>query len=1746
MKKLRKSMALLLAMAMVLATFGITVVSAAAFSDTSGHWAESVIDKWSNANVINGYEDGTFLPDANISRAELAKVISAAKQFTSLADINFSDVSGDEWFVSDLRKCVAQGIIGGYEDGTFRPDDAVTREEAATMFQRAYKINSIGLLNFSDNDSISEWAKTSVTALVGAGVINGYEDGTFMPSAPITRAEVVKILDGITAAAESPSQTSNPGGGTGTTGGIGNLGGGGSSGGGGSNNNQNSNSSNVTLNANGGKFSNGSGTKTVTVAKNSVLGSKAVTPSREGYIFDGWYTSKDAADSLIASKKWDVDSDAVTRNMVLYAGWYAEGKSIVSFEVNGGTPSVSSQEVETGGYAAEPTDVVTREHYTFVGWYADNTSKTPFDFKNTVITGNTRIYARWQVNAEYAASEITMPTKTVGQYQNGTILPVPPTVLPGEKVTLNITPPDGFSVDSIPTITYNSKVSDLSVTIEAKNIKDNGDNSFSFVLPDDIQNGTVQVSPHYVEALPTNPPVPTEEPTPTIDPSEPTAKPTVVPTYYFSVPEFSELSSFPAKTEIAGMTVSADSSIESSSKQFAVTTDNPDNSGYKYSKVCKIGKASLSFKVSGSCKIKIDAVSANSSANRAYSLLDGNNKVIGTFTCKGDATNSFNVGYIGEATTLTIKPSDGINLYGIFVEYGGDIPTQAPATPSPTINPDLRYQINVSDTIQNGSIVVNNGNISSDEINTISWNASDIIPSDSVEGETIIYPAGTVLPFNGKNSDDGTITMYDEVSWYNFEDPERGSVVYVRGELNPSANPPFSEDNVPGGNVFMVKAGHSGYLTIDAYVYTNKNFKLYDNVDKQFIEDFTTSESKIYSFTFPCEEGGEYYTYALGSKVGLCNVTYSTGILDAKAGQPITVVTKPDKGYKASSVTVDPEVTVTKKGENTYTFNMPASDVNVGASFIDSTAKEYTATAPKPENGTVKLSKGAAAASAELASEKVTVLNSSDNFLMSDGTGGKWIISADGNAEKVVDDSSDIGGNASSKIKLMDKAVQYVLGESIKSGEFELSYDFYDDNTNAAGRSFRTYLDSAAHPYDETTGQATEFNSDSAFFHMMDVGSKVFVTKSVDDVAGKAEAGIQVGSAALEASKWYRVVIKGELGATDPFTVSYYLHGTDGTYNPDNISATPVLTTSEAPVTDGITPELAQIKFMRTASGNLYYDNIKLTADNGSAETGEFKLKAYNGETVNIEAIPDSGYDVQSVEVVDSAGSNVDVKNSAFVMPASDVTVNVTFGKGAPATATPSPLPTSIPGPTNGPEPTVDPAGETTAWVYTVENCSSLGEVDANGKLKITSNSNYNGMTIYASPSKAIEIDGSNKTFDDGEKYSGRLKLGGAGTIDGENSSRAMSFTPDKYGAVSIYFAHASSQGTPRVMVVEQNGIKARKSVDANTMSIFTVSVYPGSPVYIYGEGALNVYAVKYTKSTMENPPTMPPVPTSAPTNEPEPTNDPIEKPTTAPEPSADPVVPTAEPTAVPSEKPTEGPAAETEVLFESTFANETVGTVIDASGDSLGGMALDTMAEGSTIEIVNGEEAGTDVNVAKILKKSTPAKTDQIKLFWTPENGVEITKPVIMTAVVKNAGANVGTDMWGLYANSAGSSVNYTDKNGVSKTTTVIARIGGKGTVLKYTAFEEPTSYSGTWAYDEWLTMKVVIEPLENNSYKVTDYISQGIDTKDFKELTSRTITSEDGEFNGLLTNVGFLSGTQTSADSSFYVKSYKVEIEK
>ena len=240
-----------------------------AFTDTTGHWAESVIDTWSERGVINGYEDGTFMPDANITRAEFTKVIASAGGFTTYSELSFSDVAGDEWFAQYLRGCVAAGVVSGYDDGTFRPDAYITREEAVVMIDRAYGIEGYGsLLPFSDVGDISDWAVSSVAACVGAGIVNGYEDGTFMPAAYVTRAEVVKMID--SADGYTPSTENNNGNSTSASGGSSGLswaGSGGGSWGGGSTGGGSSTSSTarITFNANGGVFSDDSETTTVTV-----------------------------------------------------------------------------------------------------------------------------------------------------------------------------------------------------------------------------------------------------------------------------------------------------------------------------------------------------------------------------------------------------------------------------------------------------------------------------------------------------------------------------------------------------------------------------------------------------------------------------------------------------------------------------------------------------------------------------------------------------------------------------------------------------------------------------------------------------------------------------------------------------------------------------------------------------------------------------------------------------------------------------------------------------------------------------------------------------------------------------------------------------------------------------------------------------------------------------------------------------------------------------------------------------------------------------------------------------------------------------------------------------------------------------------------------------------------------------------------------------------------------------------------
>ncbi len=716
MRKFSKTMALLLALALVFTTFGAVTVSAASFSDTQGHWAEGVIDKWSAAGVVNGYSDGTFKPDNNITRAELAKVISTARQYTASADINFSDVSADDWYAADLGKCVAAGVIGGYEDGTFKPDNNVTREEAAAMFQRAYQVNAHGLSTFADSAEISSWAETAVSALVGAGVINGYpEDNTFRPAASITRAEVVKVLDGITNVGTQPGATSIPGqnnvsAGTVVTGGLGGSAntGGGSIGGWNNNNNNNNNGVSITFNANGGTFADGKTTVTITISKNNVIGGAApdvtyveelpaptagVDPEVITYKFGGWYKSKQAADNLDDTQKWDVNVDKVTSGMTLYAGWYQDGEVFVTFDLNGGNidgeTTMPLQRVMADTCAAEPSEVPVREHYTFLGWYEGNNAASPFDFAGTPIKTNTTIYARWKVDAEYAAAEITMPDTTVGSSANGKIIASPESAIPNEVVSLKVVSPDGYKVRAIKSLSYTS-------TSGVKKSTANADDNFTatlerggivkFVLPGDVVNGTLELDVYFTPGVEeeANVPTPTPAPTATPDPSE--EDPDLGPgyqAYKFHYDIFTPYvgGKLPAKTDFNGLSVESDTDLDGSKKSFV-------GSGRSYTNRLKVGTKKATVKVYGPCDVIIDAVSA-SSADRSYDVTDDKgNVLVDDFMCLNGESPTCKFRYEGGEGSITIKGNAGINIYGIILFYGEDFafPT-APPTPTPTVAP---------------------------------------------------------------------------------------------------------------------------------------------------------------------------------------------------------------------------------------------------------------------------------------------------------------------------------------------------------------------------------------------------------------------------------------------------------------------------------------------------------------------------------------------------------------------------------------------------------------------------------------------------------------------------------------------------------------------------------------------------------------------------------------------------------------------------------------------------------------------------------------------------------------------------------------------------------------------------------------------------------------------------------------------------------------------------------------------------
>jgi Beta-xylosidase len=173
--------------------------AAVPLNDIEGHWAEADILKWQDKRLVQGYADSTFKPNRPVSRAEFAVLVNRIYQYKELADNPFTDVAPTSGYDADVRKAVAAGYMNGYPDGTFRPNDAISRQEAAVALAAAFGIEPAGgtAAALSDVDTLPAWSKGAVLALIGQQFVSGYPDGSFKPRNPITRAEAVRLLDNI-------------------------------------------------------------------------------------------------------------------------------------------------------------------------------------------------------------------------------------------------------------------------------------------------------------------------------------------------------------------------------------------------------------------------------------------------------------------------------------------------------------------------------------------------------------------------------------------------------------------------------------------------------------------------------------------------------------------------------------------------------------------------------------------------------------------------------------------------------------------------------------------------------------------------------------------------------------------------------------------------------------------------------------------------------------------------------------------------------------------------------------------------------------------------------------------------------------------------------------------------------------------------------------------------------------------------------------------------------------------------------------------------------------------------------------------------------------------------------------------------------------------------------------------------------------------------------------------------------------
>ena len=173
--------------------------AAVTFSDLPGdYWAKEAVEQIASLGVLTGYPDGTFRPNAPITRAEFAAILVKLKSPGALkpaGEASFSDVTGESWASGYMEKAAALGLITGYPDGTFRPTVKIDRVDAVVILTRFASLPATYVLTDAYEDiSAEHWANNLISAAKAAGFLSFIKGEEFEPARLFTRGETCWVL----------------------------------------------------------------------------------------------------------------------------------------------------------------------------------------------------------------------------------------------------------------------------------------------------------------------------------------------------------------------------------------------------------------------------------------------------------------------------------------------------------------------------------------------------------------------------------------------------------------------------------------------------------------------------------------------------------------------------------------------------------------------------------------------------------------------------------------------------------------------------------------------------------------------------------------------------------------------------------------------------------------------------------------------------------------------------------------------------------------------------------------------------------------------------------------------------------------------------------------------------------------------------------------------------------------------------------------------------------------------------------------------------------------------------------------------------------------------------------------------------------------------------------------------------------------------------------------------------------------